>query len=78
MTIEDELAQVRRALHLPAQHPTVTVSRPLASYLLAQVRYVERLALCPDHRDKTSGRCVACDGERRGREEERSRRGGDA
>lgn len=30
-------------------------------------RQYDRLALCPDHRDKATGRCIACDGETRSR-----------
>lgn len=31
--------------------------------------HYERMKLCPDHRDKLSGRCIVCDGERRGKHE---------
>lgn len=37
-------------------------------------RQVERLALCPDHRDKATGRCVICVAEERTRQDERDRR----
>ena len=32
-------------------------------------RYIERLNICPDHRDKANGRCVVCVAEERGRVE---------
>lgn len=35
--------------------------------------HYERMKLCPDHRDKLSGRCIVCDGEKRGKDEERAR-----
>lgn len=65
MTIHEELEEVKRALTVRAAD--ISISRPLAAYLLAQVHYVERLALCPGHRDKTTGRCIACQAERTAR-----------
>lgn len=32
-------------------------------------RQVERMALCPDHRDKATGRCIVCQAEERTRQE---------
>lgn len=29
-------------------------------------QYVDRLALCPGHRDKATGRCIVCQAEERG------------
>lgn len=37
-------------------------------------RQVERLALCPDHRDKADGRCIVCVAEERTRAEVRRSR----
>ena len=34
--------------------------------------YIERLALCPDHRDKATGRCIVCQAEERTRQELRA------
>lgn len=36
-------------------------------------RQVERLALCPDHRDKATGRCIVCQAEERTRMEQAKR-----
>ncbi len=36
-------------------------------------RQYDRLALCPDHRDKATGRCVVCQAEDRAKQEERER-----
>lgn len=46
--------------------------RILEAKLAGAKRQVDRWNLCPDHRDKATGRCMVCDGERRGREEARS------
>lgn len=32
-------------------------------------RFIDRLALCPDHRDKATGRCIVCQAEERTRAE---------
>lgn len=36
---------------------------------IADRHYIERLALCPDHRDKATGRCIVCQAEERTRQE---------
>lgn len=36
-------------------------------------RQVERMALCSDHRDKATGRCIVCQAEERTRQELKDR-----
>jgi hypothetical protein len=36
---------------------------------------MDRLALCPDHRDKATGVCIVCQAELRGKLQERERHG---
>lgn len=45
-----------------------TLKKTEQHLLLAQ-RALERLALCPDHRDKYTGRCIVCVAEERTRRE---------
>jgi hypothetical protein len=50
---------------------TVEARKEIYSGQLAE-RFIERIALCPDHRDKATGRCIVCVAEERTRGERRS------
>lgn len=58
----------------PAPRNQVKPVPPPAPPRRANDLYIERLALCPDHRDKATGRCVVCVAEERTRREERDAR----
>lgn len=64
---EDEQEVVRRLMDEKKQ-AEAEIAKAKVIIELAQRAY-DRLALCPDHRDKTNGTCIVCMAERRTQQE---------
>jgi hypothetical protein len=65
-----DLAQIALAATENIEDSEKAVKR-LSLRLGIERQYRERMALCPDHRDKANGICIACQAEKRTREEMR-------
>jgi hypothetical protein len=73
ISFEELMTVVERGFVTDGPYSEQALRRAEVKERLALAAY-DRLHLCPDHRDKASGtRCIVCDGERRGREDERAR-----
>lgn len=68
LTLDEGIpAAMRDAAALLEGAPSPEPQQELEVRLLR--RQVERMALCPDHRDKATGRCIVCQAEERTRQE---------
>ena len=75
--LDDVLAEAAPTLAGTLQADEAALAQEMARLQLRVTlaeRQVERMALCPDHRDKATGRCIVCQAEERTTQEHRERR----